>query len=117
MLFCLQQGEGEEGPARGWGQSQQPLHLGGQGELGLHGQVRARCHRLSEDICRLGQQVSPNCLGYIQIRRGLVFSGLLVTILATDAGSVCRLERERPWLRWMEPFIWARWAVTHSRPP
>lgn len=94
MLFCLQQGEGEEGPARGWAQSQQPLPLGGQGELGLHGQVRALCHRLSEDVCRLGQQVSPNRLGYVQIRcdgHGLVFSGLLVTVLATDAGGVCRL--------------------------
>lgn len=65
---CLPQGQGEEGRERRGGQSQQPFHLGGHGGHGPQWQVRTCCHRLSEEICWLGEQVSPCCVRRLQTR-------------------------------------------------
>lgn len=87
---CLPQGEGEERRAHCGGQSQQPLRVGGQGERGPSRQVRASCHRVSEEICWLGWQVSPGRPGCVPIGGDTVASpGLLAAVFA--AVCVCWL--------------------------
>lgn len=65
---CLLQGQGEEGRERRGGESQQPFHLGGHAGHGPQRQVRACRHRLPEEICWLGKQVSPHSIRRLQIR-------------------------------------------------